>query len=241
MGSPRHFPCRGARTVVSLPWGVGGRRHRSSEGPAYELMQTFVPHSGFESTGRALDIKRLGKQRVEVIQIIRALTRPSTPRPAGESRAPQSRRPELPRPPARASGTARSRTPAWPRRPGRPCPRVQSCGSPSRPGCPSPGRSLCASLRVSHHQAVPVRPLLIRHERESAGLVLLCKAPTPGTHFTASDLPGQAIPASTKSGYGPRASARRCCSRLPSCFRDHRPEPARSQAWCSPGSTTGRA
>jgi len=39
-------------------------------------MQTFVPHSGFESTARALDIKRLGKQRVEVIQIIRALTRP---------------------------------------------------------------------------------------------------------------------------------------------------------------------
>jgi Pyrimidine dimer DNA glycosylase len=41
-----------------------------------EKMQTFTPHSDFEATARALDNKRLGKQRVEVIQIVRALTVP---------------------------------------------------------------------------------------------------------------------------------------------------------------------
>ena len=39
-------------------------------------MQTFLPYSDFERSARALDPKRLGKQRVEVIQIVRALTRP---------------------------------------------------------------------------------------------------------------------------------------------------------------------
>jgi len=39
-------------------------------------MQTFVPFSDFEDSARALDAKRLGKQRVEVIQIVRALTVP---------------------------------------------------------------------------------------------------------------------------------------------------------------------
>ena len=39
-------------------------------------MQTFTPYSHFEATARALDTKRLGKQRVEVIQIVRALTVP---------------------------------------------------------------------------------------------------------------------------------------------------------------------
>jgi Pyrimidine dimer DNA glycosylase len=39
-------------------------------------MQTFVPYSSFEASARALDPKRLGKQRVEVIQIVRALTVP---------------------------------------------------------------------------------------------------------------------------------------------------------------------
>lgn len=39
-------------------------------------MQTFVPYSDFEASARALDAKRLGKQRVEVIQIVRALTIP---------------------------------------------------------------------------------------------------------------------------------------------------------------------
>ena len=39
-------------------------------------MQTFVPYAVFEDTARVLDPKRLGKQRVEVIQIVRALTVP---------------------------------------------------------------------------------------------------------------------------------------------------------------------
>jgi len=39
-------------------------------------MQTFVPYADFEASARALDPKRLGKQRVEVIQIVRALTVP---------------------------------------------------------------------------------------------------------------------------------------------------------------------
>ncbi|WP_052436268.1 MSMEG_6728 family protein [Georgenia sp. SUBG003] len=39
-------------------------------------MQTFVPYSDFTASARVLDDKRLGKQRVEVIQIVRALTWP---------------------------------------------------------------------------------------------------------------------------------------------------------------------
>jgi hypothetical protein len=39
-------------------------------------MQTFVPYAVFEDTARVLDPRRLGKQRVEVIQIVRALTVP---------------------------------------------------------------------------------------------------------------------------------------------------------------------
>ena len=39
-------------------------------------MQTFLPYPDFEASARALDAKRLGKQRVETIQIVRALTRP---------------------------------------------------------------------------------------------------------------------------------------------------------------------
>ena len=39
-------------------------------------MQTFLPYADFERSARALDTKRLGKQRVEVIQIVRALTVP---------------------------------------------------------------------------------------------------------------------------------------------------------------------
>jgi Pyrimidine dimer DNA glycosylase len=37
-------------------------------------VQTFMPYADFEQSLRALDTQRLGKQRVEVIQIIRALT-----------------------------------------------------------------------------------------------------------------------------------------------------------------------
>ena len=39
-------------------------------------MQTFTPYSDFSASLAVLDQKRLGKQRVEVIQIIRALTVP---------------------------------------------------------------------------------------------------------------------------------------------------------------------
>jgi hypothetical protein len=39
-------------------------------------VQTFLPHPDFEASARALDRKRLGKQRVETIQVVRALTVP---------------------------------------------------------------------------------------------------------------------------------------------------------------------
>jgi hypothetical protein len=39
-------------------------------------VQTFLPYADFERSARTLDSKRLGKQRVEVIQIVRALTVP---------------------------------------------------------------------------------------------------------------------------------------------------------------------
>lgn len=39
-------------------------------------MQTFLPYPDFERSARVLDDKRLGKQRVECIQIVRGLTRP---------------------------------------------------------------------------------------------------------------------------------------------------------------------
>ncbi len=40
-------------------------------------MQTFLPYPDFEASARVLDTRRLGKQRVEVIQIVRALTVPT--------------------------------------------------------------------------------------------------------------------------------------------------------------------
>jgi hypothetical protein len=39
-------------------------------------MQTFLPHPDFATSAAALDPKRLGKQRVETLQIVRALTVP---------------------------------------------------------------------------------------------------------------------------------------------------------------------
>lgn len=39
-------------------------------------MQTFLPHPNFPDSAAVLDNKRLGKQRVEVIQILNALTLP---------------------------------------------------------------------------------------------------------------------------------------------------------------------
>lgn len=40
-------------------------------------MQTFLPYPDFERSARALDAKRLGKQRVECLQVVRALTWPT--------------------------------------------------------------------------------------------------------------------------------------------------------------------
>jgi hypothetical protein len=38
-------------------------------------MQTFLPYADFAATAAVLDDKRLGKQRVEALQVLRALTR----------------------------------------------------------------------------------------------------------------------------------------------------------------------
>ena len=40
-------------------------------------VQTFLPYADFEESARALDPKRLGKQRVECIQVLRGLTVPT--------------------------------------------------------------------------------------------------------------------------------------------------------------------
>ena len=37
-------------------------------------MQTFLPYAEFATTAKVLDTRRLGKQRVETIQVLRALT-----------------------------------------------------------------------------------------------------------------------------------------------------------------------
>ena len=42
--------------------------------PSLDGVQTFLPYPDFEASARALDQKRLGKQRVETIQVVRALT-----------------------------------------------------------------------------------------------------------------------------------------------------------------------
>ncbi|MBQ1097558.1 MSMEG_6728 family protein [Streptomyces sp. b94] len=39
-------------------------------------MQTFLPHPGFRESALALDRRRLGKQRVEALQVLRGLTVP---------------------------------------------------------------------------------------------------------------------------------------------------------------------
>ena len=39
-------------------------------------MQTFLPYADFEASARALDDRRLGKQRVEALQVLRGLTVP---------------------------------------------------------------------------------------------------------------------------------------------------------------------
>lgn len=40
-------------------------------------MQTFLPYPDFERSARVLDAKRLGKQRVETIQVVRGLIVPT--------------------------------------------------------------------------------------------------------------------------------------------------------------------
>ncbi|ADG89578.1 hypothetical protein TBS_29200 [Thermobispora bispora] len=39
-------------------------------------MQTFLPYPGFAATARVLDLRRLGRQRVEALMVLRALTVP---------------------------------------------------------------------------------------------------------------------------------------------------------------------
>jgi len=39
-------------------------------------MQTFLPYADFEKSASVLDMKRLGKQRVENLQVLKALTMP---------------------------------------------------------------------------------------------------------------------------------------------------------------------
>ena len=39
-------------------------------------MQTFLPYPDFAASAAALDDRRLGKQRVEALQVLRAITRP---------------------------------------------------------------------------------------------------------------------------------------------------------------------
>lgn len=39
-------------------------------------MQTFLPYADFAHTAAVLDLRRLGKQRVEALQVLRATTRP---------------------------------------------------------------------------------------------------------------------------------------------------------------------
>jgi hypothetical protein len=39
-------------------------------------MQTFLPSADFEASARMLDVRRLGKQRVEALQVLNALTVP---------------------------------------------------------------------------------------------------------------------------------------------------------------------
>jgi hypothetical protein len=42
----------------------------------FRAVQTFLPYPDFAATARVLDQRRLGKQRVETIQVLRGLTQP---------------------------------------------------------------------------------------------------------------------------------------------------------------------
>jgi len=56
---------------------ANGRLGHDRIGSCGKALQTFLPYSDFERSARVLDPRRLGKQRVEVIQVVRALTLPS--------------------------------------------------------------------------------------------------------------------------------------------------------------------
>jgi pyrimidine dimer DNA glycosylase len=62
----------GWRTPGLRTWPTGGLAAARQTGN----VQTFLPYADFERSARTLDLKRLGKQRVETIQVVRALTRP---------------------------------------------------------------------------------------------------------------------------------------------------------------------
>lgn len=51
-------------------------RHAAGTAARSERVQTFLPYADFEASARALDPKRLGKQRVEGLQVLRGLTVP---------------------------------------------------------------------------------------------------------------------------------------------------------------------
>ena len=71
---------RQRRQAGRLPQALGeiasGVGHGRGGPDSVEQMQTFLPYADFERSARVLDAKRLGKQRVEVIQVVRALTVP---------------------------------------------------------------------------------------------------------------------------------------------------------------------
>jgi hypothetical protein len=61
-----------------MSWGyprviTGIRRFRAN----LAFVQTFLPYPDFAASARVLDVRRLGKQRVEALQIFRALTVPT--------------------------------------------------------------------------------------------------------------------------------------------------------------------
>jgi hypothetical protein len=62
---------------------VSAQRHAAKPVPQRTLatgypsrVQTFLPHPGFADSARVLDVRRLGKQRVEAVQVLRALVVP---------------------------------------------------------------------------------------------------------------------------------------------------------------------
>ena len=68
------MPARHVRWTgtVTSPRPIVSRGHARQT----ERVQTFLPYPDFERSAHTLDLKRLGKQRVETIQVVRALVRP---------------------------------------------------------------------------------------------------------------------------------------------------------------------